>query len=172
MQLRLSLLTGDRPACPVDVKHCMHHHGAYYRYANCDDLEKSVEVLRYRCCRCGRTISVLPDEMLPYRPLGTKLVEEHFDAQAGEQAEAQLTEKEMGCLKRAWHRFTQRLNAITFVLGQMMQIRLSDAKLIWVQLRRLGNLKVILRLLGRKFKTSLLGDYQCLKPWKPKIPKG
>jgi hypothetical protein len=111
--------------------------------------------------------------MLPYRPLKTELVEEHFDAQAGEQpAQVEVTEKESGCLKRAWHRFTQRLDAHASVLGQMMQIRLSDAKLIWIQLRRLGNLKGILRLLARKFKTSLLGDYQCLKPWSPRPPGG
>ena len=97
-------------------------------------------------------------------------LDKHLE-QGREQAEAELTEKEIGCLKRAWHRFTQRLNVLTFVLGQMMQIRLSDAKLIWIQLRRLGNLKVILGLLGRKFKTSLLGDYRCLKPWPPRIPE-
>jgi hypothetical protein len=171
MQMRLSLLSGDRPTCPVNVKHCIHDHGAYWRYANCDDLEKAIKVLRYLCYRCGHTISVLPDEILPYRPLKTELVEEHFDTRSGEQPEeVELTEKESGCLKRAWHRFTRRLNALTSVLGQMMQIRLSDAKLIWIQLRRLGNLKVILHLLGRKFKTSLLGDYRCLKPWRPKIP--
>ena len=173
MQTRASLLNGERPSCPVDVKHCVHHNGAYYRYANCEDVEKAVKVLRYLCCRCGHTISVLPDEMLPYRPLSAELVEGQFDTRSGEQPEeAELTEKESGCLKRAWHRFTRRLDAITSLLGQMMQTRISDAKLIWIQLRRLGNLKVILRLLGRKFKTSLLGDYQCLKPWKPKIPQG
>ena len=173
MQLRLSLLTGDRTTCPVDVNHCIHYHGAYCRYANSDDLEKRVKVPRYLCNRCGHTISVLPDEMLPYRPLNTELVEEDFDARSGLQpSQAQFTEKQRGCLKRAWRRFTQRLDALASVLGQMMQFRLSDAKLIWIQLRRLGNLKEILHLLGGKFKTSLLGDYQCLKPWPPKIPKG
>ena len=172
MQIRLSLLTGDWPTCPVDAQHCIHHHGAYFRYANCDELKKSVKVLRYLCCRCGHTISVLPDQMLPYRPVSVALVEGNFDTRSGGQPEeAELTEKESDCLKRAWHRFTQRLNALTSVLGQMMQIRLSDAKLIWIQLRRLGNLREILKLLGRKFKTSLLGDYRCLQPWKPK-PEG
>jgi len=110
--------------------------------------------------------------MLPYRPLKAELVEGDFDTRSGDQPEeAELSEKESGCLKRAWHRFTQRLDALTSVLGQMMQIRASDAKLIWIQLRRLGNLRDILHLLGRKFKTSLLGDYRCLKPWPPRIPE-
>ena len=100
-------------------------------------------------------------------------MEEYFDGQSGDQPEeAELTERERGCLKRAWHRFTRRLDALASLLGQMMQIRLSDAKLIWIQLRRLGNLKVILRLLTRKFKTSLLGDYQCLKAWDARPPGG
>gem|GEM_PF-1843656 len=46
-----------------------------------------------------------------------------------------------------------------------MQIRTSDAKRSWPQLRRLGNLAGILHLLGGKYKTSLLADYLCLKPW-------
>jgi len=176
MQIRASLLIDDWPRCPVDVNHCVHRHGKYHRHGDCVEKEKSIKVPRFRCTRCGHTISVLPDEMLPYRPVKAEVVEGHFDRQAGDQPEepeekAKIGEAQSGCLKRAWHRFTRRLNALTSVLGQMMQIRTSDAKLIWIQLRRLGNLKEILRVLWRKFKTSLLGDYQCLKPWKPK-PEG
>ncbi len=166
MQIRESQLCGDRPKCPGDAKHSVHRHGAYYRYGNLEEEEKSIETLRYLCYPCQRTVRVLPDEMLPYRPLTTELVEEYFDAKAGEQPQrAQIAEKESGCLKRAWHRFTQRLAALAAVLGQIVQIRESDAKRIWQQLRRLGNLREILRFLARKFKTSLLGDYPCLKPW-------
>jgi hypothetical protein len=170
MQLRDSLLAGKQPVCPVEKKHTIHRHGWYCRYANCDELEKSLKVLRFLCYQCGHTISVLPDRILPYRALSAELAEEYFDAQAaGRSAAVQATENQRGCLKRAWHRFSQRLDALTSVLGQMLQLRLSNAKRIWNQLRRLGNLREILRFLSQKFKTSLLGDYQCLKPWSPEI---
>ena len=173
MQLRESQLKGERPKCPVDFKHQVHQHGAYYRYGDCEEEESSIEVPRYLCCLCGHTISVLPDEMLTFRPLRTQLVEAHFDAQAEGRAEAaEAPEKQSGCLKRAWHRFTQRLDALTAVLGQIMQLRETEAKRIWRQLRRLGNLREILRFLAEKFKTSLLGDYRCLKPWAAEDPLG
>jgi len=173
MQIRASLLNGDRPDCPVDRNHVIHRHGAYGRHGDTEEEEKSVKVPRFLCNPCGRTISVLPDEMPPYRPVKVDVLEEHFDAEAGvpcEQPQAPRTVKTNDCLKRAWRRFTRRLDALTSLLGQMMQIRASDAKLIWKQLRRLGNLREILRLLSWKFKTSLLGDYQCLKPWSPRPP--
>jgi hypothetical protein len=166
VQIRKSQLKGERPKCPVDLKHCVHRHGAYRRYGDCEEGEPSIEVLRYLCYLCGHTISVLPDGMLPYRPLRAELVEGHFDARAeGRSEAAEAPEKQSGCLKRAWRRFTRRLDALASVLGQIVQIRQADAKRIWRQLRRLGNLREILRFLAEKFKTSLLGDYRCLEPW-------
>jgi hypothetical protein len=76
-----------------------------------------------------------------------------------------VTEKESGCLKRAWDRFGQRVAALATVLGQMMQIRDRTPKPCWLALRRWGNLPAILRQLARPFKTSLLHDYLCLLPW-------
>lgn len=165
MQTRNSLLSGDRPTCPVNNAHPIDIHGKYVRYADCQETIKSKWILRFLCRPCGHTISVLPDDTLPYRPVSVPLVEGFFDAKASGQPEPPLTQTEKGCLKRAWHRFTQRIAALTAVLGQILQTRNSDARRIWRQLRRLGNLEEILRLLSRKFKTSLLGDYPCLKPW-------
>lgn len=170
MQTRRSLLSGDRPACPVDPKHKINRHSKYARYANCLELNKTQWIPRFVCRHCWRTISVLPDDTLPYRPISVALVQSDFDAKASEQPEPPVRETERGCLKRAWHRFTQRITALTVVLGQIMQTRRSGAKQTWLQLRRLGNLEHILRLLGRKDKTSLLGDYGCLKPW-PRVPR-
>jgi|SRR5437762_2620989 len=165
MQTRQSLLKGDRPSCPVNPNHPIHRHGKYDRYADCNELQKSKWILRFLCVLCGYTISVLPDNTLPYRPISAPLVQQCFDAKVSGKPEPSVTEKERGCLKRAWHRFTQRLDALASVLGQMMQIRNRTAKRIWTQLRRLGNLKAILHLLSKSFKTSLLHDYQCLRPW-------
>jgi len=143
------------------------------RYADCQELIKSKWIDRFLCPPCGHTISVLPDDTLPYRAISVPKVQASFDAKASDQLEPPVTESERGCLKRAWRRFSQRIAALAVVLGQMMQIRTSDAKRIWPQLRRLGNLTRILHLLGGKYKTSLLADYLCLKPWRaPSEPGG
>jgi hypothetical protein len=167
MQIRRSNFLGDRPACPVDPRHPVDRHGHYDRYANCDDHQHQ-DIARYLCRPCGRTLSVLPDHFLPYRALAVPLVQQHFDAQAQPESvpEPVATEKEKGCLKRAWVRFGQRLAALTTVLGQIMQIRTRIPKLFWSTLRRLGNLPTILRQLAQPFNTSLLHDYRCLQPWR------
>jgi hypothetical protein len=166
MQIRTSSLYGLRPSCPVDPRHPVDRHGHYHRYANCDDRQKE-SIARFLCRPCGRTISVLPDHFLPYRAVAVPLVQQHFDARAldGQTQEPPATEKEKGCLKRAWDRFGQRLTALTTMLGQLMQIRIRTPKLIWSTLRRLGNLPAILRQLAQPFNTSLLHDYRCLQPW-------
>jgi hypothetical protein len=150
----------------VDPNHTIHLHGDYQRYANCDD-NQTEDIPRFLCLPCGHTISVLPEHRLPYRAVAVWLIERYFDAQAhpGQAQEPPATEKEKGCLKRAWNRFGQRVAALATVLGQMMQIRRGDPKPFWSALRRLGNLPAILRQLGKSFNTSLLHDYLCLLPW-------
>jgi hypothetical protein len=170
MQVRLSSFKGDRPPCPVDPHHAVDCHGSYARYANCND-EETVDIERFLCRPCGRTISVLPDEMLPYRALSTGLVEQHFDAQAdpgktGPTTEPP-TENEKGCLKRAWTRFLQCAAPLGATLGQMIRSVKPSAAQLWNQLRRNSNLSGILLQLAQPFNTSLLLDYLCLLPWPP-----
>jgi hypothetical protein len=119
----------------------VHVHGPYDRYAHCDDQQKE-DIPRFLCVPCGRTISVLPDHFLPYRAAAVPLVEKHFDAQAhASQAEEPLaTEKEKGCLKRAWARFKQRVSSLTARLGQMIRPVKPTAAQLWNRLRRKSNL--------------------------------
>ena len=166
MQIRASSFTGIHPPCPVDPDHTIHGHGSYERYANCDD-NKLEEIPRFLCAPCGHTISVLPDDRLPYRAVPALLVEKHFDAEAnpGEAKKPPATEKEKGCLKRAWTRFKQRVVSLTASLGQMISVLKPNAPQLWKQLRQQGNLPTILRQLAHPFNTSLLHDYLCLLPW-------
>jgi hypothetical protein len=166
------LLNGDLPCCPVDPKHRVHRHGKYARYANCHELTKSKWIARFLCYLCRRTISVLPADTLPYRPISGSQVQACFDAKASGKPEPPATEVERGCLKRAWARFRQRVDVLLAVLGQMIETVKPSASELWHQLRRFGNLERILHLLGRKDKTSLLGDYRCLKPWPAPQPGG
>ncbi len=163
MQVRQSSVHGDRPECPIDPAHRVHSHGDYKRYAKADGDEKE-KVPRWFCTvGCG-TISVLPDTRLAYRPVGTDLLENWFDAAFMGRAPPKVTENEKGCLKRALTRFLQRIPSLTEVLGQMVKIPSPTATQLWVRLRELGKLREILRFLAEKFKTSLLGHYQCLRP--------
>jgi hypothetical protein len=95
------------------------------------------------------------------------LVEKHFDAQAhpSPAEEPPTTEKEKGCLKRAWARFKQRVSSLIARLGQMIRPVKPTAAQLWNQLRRKSNLTAILLQLARPFNSSLLGDYLCLRPW-------
>jgi hypothetical protein len=166
MQVRKSSFTGDRPPCPVDPNHPIHCHGSYDRFANCNDQERQ-DIARFLCPPCARTISVLPDERLPYRPPSVIQVEQYFDAQAQSAAPASATEKEKGCLERAWHSFEQRVTVLIAVLGQIIKPVKPNAAKLWKQLRSQSNLRGILLRLARPFNTSLLRDYRCLQPWPP-----
>lgn len=157
---------GWRPICVVDKSHKIHRHGSYKRNGNCDDKNPLILIImRFLCVLCGHTFSVLPDDCLPYRAVPVPLAEKSFDAKANGTFQPPATEKEKGCLKRAWTRFSGRVEALLAVLGQMIRSVKPNAPELWNQLRRQGNLKAILHLLADPFKTSLLGDYRCLKPW-------
>jgi hypothetical protein len=173
MQIRESSLKGaDRPDCPCagQVREGLkkvHKHGSYKRYRKPEGVEKiAIEV--FRCVLCGQYFSVLLDDMLPYRPIGVEKVEQQLDAEY-EEAEAPqgCTEIEKGCLERAVKQFVQHTQSLCNKLGQMIRRSIRPgARELWRVLRRFGGLKEILRMLAEKFKTSLLGDYLCLKPSK------
>lgn len=168
MQLRQSeLITPDRPCCSVDRKHAVHRHGCYERYKSMRDTTKAV-IARFLCYVCRRTLSVLPNALLPYRAVSVAQVEEAFDARASGRPPPPATEIEKGCLNRAWARFTARVPALRQVLGQRLRQNRPTAAALWLELRRQSNLDIILAYLSRPFHTSLLGDYACLKPWPPR----
>ena len=148
----------------MDPSHRVHSHGSYKRYKKADGHEKE-KASRWLCTAGCGTISILPDTRLPYRPVGTDLLEGWFDATFMGRAPPLVTENEKGCLKRALTRFLQRIPSLTEVLGQMIKTVSPTATQLWTQLRKLGKLRDILRFLAEDFKTSLLGNYRCLQPW-------
>jgi hypothetical protein len=106
---------------------------------------------------------VLPDDLLPYRPISAELTQTWFDAAVRGDTGPPVTEKERGCLRRAFKRFTERTAPLTASLGQMIRVIKPTAQKLWQALRTFGNLADILSLLAQKFKTSLLGHYRCLQ---------
>jgi len=121
---------------------------------------------RFLCPPCGHTVSVLPANRLPYRPLEVERLQGGFDAQAevGTGLDPPPEPIEAGCLQRAWNRFLTRVNVLKNAFGQILAAELYTAQQLWKELRRgLGSTEGMLRFLARCCKCSLLGDYACLR---------
>jgi hypothetical protein len=151
MQLREGSFHEPRPGCPEHPKQRVHRHGFYLRFENCDS-QRRLRIERFVCPRCGRTLSVLPKNRLPYI------------ARASGTDPPSRSEKERGCLRRAFERFAARVTSLCALLGQMIGPIKPSVGECWSGLRQLDNLEGILLLLGTKFNTSLLADYRCLQP--------
>ena len=122
---------------------------------------------RFLCPPCGHTISVLPANRLPYRPLEVERLQGGFDAQAevGTGLDPPPEPIEAGCLQRAWQRFLTRVHLLQDALGQIVPVELHPAQQLWQAWRRgVGSAESMLRFLARHCKRSLLGDYACLRP--------
>ena len=122
---------------------------------------------RFLCPPCGHTVSVLPANRLPYRPLEVERLQGGFDAQAevGTGLYPPPEPIEAGCLQRAWKRLLTRVDRLKDAFGQMLPAELEGAEQLWKELRRtVGSAEDILRFLARNCNCSLLGDYRCLRP--------
>ena len=119
MQLREGSFHGPRPTCRAHPKQRVHRHGFYVRFENCDS-QRRLRIERFVCPRCGRTLSVLPKNRLPFIALNTTIVESEFDARASGTDPPSQSEKERGCLRRAFERFAARVTSLCALLGQMI----------------------------------------------------
>jgi hypothetical protein len=159
------MFSGDRPHCPRNCVGRVHRHGRYWRYCQPSGAE-TFPVYRFWCPQCGLTISVLPVDRLPYRPLEGGRVEGYFNeqAEAGSGPDPPPDELEAGCLRRAWARFQTRVCTLKEAFGLLITSLTDSAGALWKQMRLAkSTLQGILGYLARSHKTSLLGEYQCLR---------
>ena len=147
MQLREGSFQGPRPTCPEHPKQRVHRHGFYVRFENCDSQQR-LRIERFVCPHCGRTLSVLPKNRLPYVAVNTTILELDFDARASGTDPPSCSEKERGCLGRAFERFAGRVAPLCALLGQMIRRIKPSVSECWRGLRQLDNLEGILLLLG------------------------
>jgi hypothetical protein len=126
-----------------------------------------VWIEQYLCVLCRQTFTVLPDDLLPYRPIEVSKFQGWLDGVFGLNRLPEVTEKEKGCLDRAVCKFDKRTPSLVQILGQMIESVGTGARRLWHQIRRIGELAKILQLLAENFKSSLLGDYRCLRRSKP-----
>lgn len=165
IQIRADSFAGDRPRCLRGCESRPHRHGCYYRYARPTSGERFA-VQRYWCPECGLTISVLPQERLPYRPLEGQRLQAFFDAQAGIGCGPGPPPGplEAGCLRRAWSRFQTRVCTLKQAFGLLIPSVISGAAQLWGQMRLAKEtLANILAFLAQTRNLSLLGDYRCLR---------
>jgi hypothetical protein len=123
-------------------------------------------VQRYWCPECELTISVLPVDRLPYRPVEGPRLEAFFNAQAGigSGPGPPPGELEAGCLRRAWTRFQTRVSTLKEAFGLLIPSVLSGAAHLWKQMRLAKEtLAAILGFLAQTRNISRLGDYRCLR---------
>jgi hypothetical protein len=90
--------------------------------------------------------------------LNTTIVESEFDARASGTDPPSSSEKERGCLRRAFERFAGRVAPLCALLGQMIGPIKPSVGECWRGLRQLDNLEGILLLLGTKFTPTLTFD--------------
>lgn len=165
IQIREDSFTGDRPNCPRKCSGSLHRHGCYHRYRQPEGNER-IAVQRYWCPVCEITVSVLPADRLPYRPLELPRVEAFFNAQAkvGSSPDPPPGQLEAGCLRRAWTRFQTRVSALKEAFGLLIPSAICGAAQLWKALRLAkGSLESILGFLAQTRNTSLLGHYWCLR---------
>ena len=191
MQIHEEALNGaDRPCAPLDCLLCrgirrLHKHGHYKRNADPTGDRKAVASL-FICPQCRRTFSVIPRGMLPYRCIQTERLEGWLDLEHGVVTPTStststlaadlaggvvqpppVSEVELGNLRRASKRLTQRIPVLFEMLGQQMPVSAllpGDIGAFWRALRKVWKLAEILVHLAKNFRTSLLGDYLSLLP--------
>lgn len=165
IQIREDTFRGDRPDCPRKCSGRLHRHGCYRRYSKPDGHER-IGVQRFWCPVCEITVSVLPADRLPYRPLEVPRVEAFFNAQAkvGSGPDPPPGQLEAGCLRRAWARFQTRVCTLKEAFGLLIESVISGPEHLWQQMRQAKNsLAAILGFLAQTRNLSLLGDYRCLR---------
>ena len=156
---------GDRPVCLRGCSGRVHRHGRYFRYAKSSGVQ-TFPVQRFWCPSCGLTISVLPADRLPYRPVEGERLEAYFNeqAEAGSGPDPPPAWLEAGCLRRAWNRLHARVAVLRDAFGLLIAHATGSASALWKQMRLAkGTLAGILHYLGQSHQHSLLGDYQCLR---------
>lgn len=159
------MFSGDRPLCPRGCPGRVHRHGSYHRYAR-PYGGTTFPIQRFWCPHCELTISVLPANRLPYRPVEGAQLESFFNKQAefGSGPDPPPGELEAGCLRRAWARFQTRVNALQEAFGLLILSITDSAAALWKQMHLAkATLQGILQYLAQSHQISLLGNYHCLR---------
>ena len=119
-------------------------------------------VRRFRCCRCGKTVSVLPSFVQPYRLVLNITINDFFGGTLSTNALSWLP-----LLKQYWNRFSNWLPRIDRVIRSVVSRSPPhlDAAGWWqLMAATFGDIeKITVALVGR-FGVTLFGRYRCHSP--------
>ena len=119
-------------------------------------------VRRFRCCRCGRTVSILPSFAQPYRLVLNATINEFFGGTLGANSLSWLS-----LLQQYWNRFTKWIPEINRVIKSVVERSPPhpDAAGWWqVIVAVFGDLEKITGTLVSRFGVTLFGRYRCHSP--------
>jgi len=116
-------------------------------------------VRRFRCCGCGRTVSILPSFAQPYRLVLNVTISEFFGGTLATTALSWLP-----LLKQYWNRFTNWLPQIEKIIRSLVERSppQPDAAGWWgVMAATFGDVERITTALVGQFGVTLFGRYRC-----------
>jgi len=120
-------------------------------------------VRRFRCCICGRTVSILPSFAQPYRLVLNATISEFFGGAPGTGSLSWLP-----LLKQYWNRFANWLPEIDRVIRAVVERSppRPDADGWWeVIVAVFGGIEEITATLVSRFGVTLFGRYRCHSPY-------
>ena len=119
-------------------------------------------VRRFRCCICGRTVSILPAFVQPYRLVLNSTINEFFGGTLGATALSWLP-----LLQQYWNRFTKWIPEINRIIKSVVERSPPhpDAAGWWqVIVAAFGDIEKITGTLVSSFGVTLFGRYRCHSP--------
>ena len=120
-------------------------------------------VRRFRCFSCGRTVSLLPSFVQPYRLVLNVTINEFFGGTISTNSLSWLP-----LLKQYWNRFSGWLPRIDHIIRSLASRSPphSDAAGWWkVMAATFGDLEKITTALVGRFGVTLFGRYRCHSPF-------
>jgi hypothetical protein len=116
-------------------------------------------VRRFRCFSCGRTTSILPAFVQPYRLVQNECIENHF-----QNITAESTSPWANIVQGYWRRFSAWLPSLREILaGIASRDPPVSAVFEWWEtlVRNFGNLEVMTQSLVSRFGITIFGRYRC-----------
>ena len=158
------------PQCP----HCQGRHtfwalGYYVRYLSriCTGV-LHIHIRRFRCCQCGKTVSLLPAFAHPYRLIQNQT----FHRFATGQAHHPDVQRSLILLQVYWLQFEKWIPELAKVTGQILGRAppLDQSDEWWREVTgHFGNADLATQGLVRDFRVTFFGRYQCHRPNPPSI---